>query len=56
MSSNAKLKYRQPYRLSKFDEVEGEVERYELGEHPHASATPVIMVDRKGFINRPEGR
>ena len=58
---NAKLKYRQPYRFSKFDEVRlrflyeeaeaaGKFERYGLGEHPLVFATPVAMVDKKGSL------
>ena len=54
-------KYRQPYRLSKFDETrllylyeeaehEGEVERYELGDRPPPVCTPVFIVDRKGSL------
>ena len=61
MKPDAKLKYRQPYRLSKFDEArlkflyeeaesEGKVERYGLGERPPVFATPVIMVDKKGSL------
>ena len=61
MKPSAALKYRQPYRLSKFDEArlkflyeeaeaEGKVERYGLGERPLVFATPVIMVDKKGSL------
>ena len=61
MKPDARLRYRQPYRLSKFDqtrlqflyeeaEAEDKVERYGLGETPLAFATPVIMVDKKGSL------
>ena len=55
------MRYRQPYRLSLFDETrlrhlyeeaerEGKVERYGLGERPPAICTPVFMVDKKGSL------
>ena len=61
LKQGAEMKFRQPYRLSKFDETrlqylyeeaeqEGKVERYELGEKPPRVCTPVIVVDKKGSL------
>ena len=61
LKPDADLKYRQPYRLSKFDETrlaflyeeaerEGKVEKYQLGETPPVICTPCIMVDKKGSL------
>ena len=57
----AHVPFRQPYRLSKYDETrliylyeeaekEGKVERYELGSNPPCVCTPVFMVDKKGSL------
>ena len=61
LKPGARLRYRQPYRLSKFDETrlqflyeeaeaEGKVEQYGLGETPPAFATPLIVVGKKGSV------
>ena len=61
------MKFRQPYRLSLYDETrlkylyeeaeaEGKVERYQLGEQFPRVCTPVIVVDKKGpLIGRKGG-
>ena len=61
MKKDAKPPFRQPYRLSKFDEArltylyeeaekEGKVERFELGQKPPCICTPVFIVDKKGSL------
>ena len=61
LKPDADLKYRQHYRLSKFDETrlaflyeeaerEGKVEKYQLGETLPVICTPCIMVDKKGSL------
>ena len=61
LKPDAKVPFRQPYHLSKFDqtrltylyeeaEAEGKVERYKLGEQPPPICTPVFMVDKKGSV------
>ena len=61
LKPGVKVPFRQPYRLSKFDETrlsylyeeaerEGKVERYELGSKPPLVCTPVFIVDKKGSL------
>ena len=61
MKPGMSAKYRQPYRLSKFDEArllylyeeaghEGKVHRLELGDKPPPVCTPVFIVDKKGSL------
>ena len=61
MKPGKTAKYRQPYRLSKFDETrllylyeeaehEGKVQRHELGDRPPPVCTPVFVVDKKGSL------
>ena len=55
------MPFRQPYRLSKYDETrlsylyeeaerEGKAERYDLGAKPPPVCTPVFVVDKKGSL------
>ena len=59
LKPGARVPFRQPYHLSKFDETrlsylyeeaekEGKVEKLELGDDPPPVCTPVFMVDKKG--------
>ena len=61
LKPGAKIPFRQPYRLSKFDETrlsylyeeaekEGKAERFELGAKPPCCCTPVFVVDKKGSL------
>ena len=61
LKPDAHIKFRQPYRLNKYDETrlmylyeeaerEGKVQRYQLGEPPPRVCTPVFIVDKKGSL------
>ena len=61
LKPDANVKYRQPYRLSKFDEtrlsylyeeseVEGKVERYQLGETPRESAHRCLWLIKREVL------
>ena len=61
LKPSAQIPFRQPYRLSKFDETrlaylyeeaekEGKAEKFELGAKPPKICTPVFVVDKKGSL------